>query len=121
MLEIYALEKQRSVAPPSWVIDTFLSVAVPYETLLPVLDSLFQNEEPPFTGQNLRIIANDIVYVVERWLQEGMRGAGNAVLGGEANATAVAQLLQSVGNSTAGESKRERIRELRVRVERILR
>lgn len=123
MLETYALERQRGVAPPTWAIDTFLALDVPFESLLPVLETLFYNEQPPFTGRNLRAIADDILLVVERWLEDGMRGTGASasVLGGAANAAGVSALLQTVGESPAGESKRGRFRELRERVERVLR
>jgi nuclear pore complex protein Nup155 len=121
MLETYAIERQKSVGPPHWVIETFLALSVPYESLLPTLESMFFNEEPPFTGRNLRFIADDILYVVEKWFEEGIRGVGGALLGGDNNARAISQLLEAAAASLGGESKRGRFRELREHIEKRLR
>ncbi len=121
MLETYAYEHQRGVGPPSWVIDTFLAAQVPYEALLPVLEAMFYNDEAPFTGRNRRYIADDILYVCQLWFAVGARSGGVTVLGGDSNAAALAHLLQVVGESEAGESKRGEWRDLRGRIEAFLR
>ncbi|KAI9824104.1 MAG: hypothetical protein M1832_002174 [Thelocarpon impressellum] len=121
MLEAYAYEHQRGVGPPSWVIDTFLAAQVPYDALLPVLEGMFYNDEPPFRGRNRRHIADEILYVSQRWFAEDVRSGGGSVLGGDANAAGVAHLLGVVGESPAGEAKRGEFRELRGRIEAFLR
>ena len=121
MLETYAHEHQRGVGPPRWVIDTFLAASVPYGALLPVLEAMFYNDEPPFTGRNRRYIADDILYVCQKWFEEDARGGGDSILGGEENALAVSHLLGVVGESAAGETKKGEWRELRARIEAFLR
>ncbi|KAI9844451.1 MAG: hypothetical protein M1838_002187, partial [Thelocarpon superellum] len=99
LLEAYAIEYQRAVGPSTWVIDTFLALLVPYEALLPVLEAIFYNDEPPFTGRNRRYIAEHIYYVCEKWFVEGIRSGSGRILGGDGNAAAVTNLLAVVGES----------------------
>ncbi|KAL9125231.1 MAG: hypothetical protein Q9217_005533 [Psora testacea] len=119
MLERYAFEFQNGVGPETWVIDTLLDIGVPYESLFPVLEGMFYNDEAPFQGQNQRYIAADIVHVVKRWLQESSRGKVK-LLGGEANAAAVSQCLLMLQQSGLDGRRGEECRELRVRIEHLL-
>ncbi|KAL9099539.1 MAG: hypothetical protein Q9163_004978 [Psora crenata] len=120
MLERYAFEFQNSVGPESWVIDTLIDIGVPYETIFAVLESMFYNDEAPFQGRNRRYIAADIVHVVRLWFQESSRGKVR-VLGGEESAAAVSQCLLMLQQSGLDARKGEECRELRFRIEQLLR
>ena len=120
LLERYAFEFQNGVGPETWVIDTLLDVGVPYESIFPVLEGMFYNDEAPFQGRNRRYIAADIVYVVKLWFQDSLRGK-LGILGGEANAVAVSQCLLMVQQSGIDGTRAEECRDLRVRIEQMLR
>ena len=92
LLEKYAFTMQRHVGPPTWVIDSLAQIGVPFETLFPVLEGMFYNDEQPFHGRNRKVIAEEIIYVVTLWIQETSRGK-ERMLGGEHNAEAVSQML----------------------------
>ena len=76
MLEKYAFEYQRNVGPPTWIIDIFLYLQVPYERLFSVLEAMIYNNEVPFHGSNRRVLANDLVYLIQKWFQETARAGG---------------------------------------------
>ncbi|KAG8531679.1 uncharacterized protein KY384_003311 [Bacidia gigantensis] len=121
MLERYAYTQQRDQGPETWVVDTLVEIGVPHESLFPVLEGMFYNDEQPFHGRNRRVIANDIVYVVKLWFQETTRGKGK-VLGGEQNMAAVSQtLLMLQQNGGLEGSRAEECAGLRVRIEHLLR
>ena len=121
MLERYAFSLQRGEGPESWVIDSLTQIGVPYESLFPVLEGMFYNDEQPFHGRNRRVIAAEIVYVVRLWVQETSRGKGK-VLGGEQNAEAVSQtLLLLQQNGGLDPRKAEECAQLRVKIEHMLR
>ncbi|KAI9704717.1 MAG: hypothetical protein M1836_006497 [Candelina mexicana] len=120
MLEKYAYEFQRGVGPPTWIIDTFLDLQVPYESILPVLEQMFYNDEAPFQGRNRRYIANDLLYLIQRWYQDTER-AGGRILGGESNAQAISEILQVLQNNGLDDQKVEECRALRMRIEQMLR
>ena len=114
-----------------WVIDTFVDIGVPYESLFPVLESIFYNDSPPFQGRNRRHIIADMIYVVSRWLQSsdrGSRGAGR-ILGGEQNAASISQTLQVIltnsranaGMGALGDDILDECRRLRMQIEQLLR
>ena len=121
ILERYAFEFQNGVGPRSWPVDCLIGVDVPFESLFTVLEGMFYNDEAPFQGRNRRYIANDIIYVVELWLQNSSRGAGK-ILGGEGNAAAITQTLMMLQQSGLldGESLDD-CRALRARIELMLR
>lgn len=94
---------------------------MPHETLLSVLESLFYNEEAPFTGRARRYPAENIVYVAQRWLEESLRQGGPA-LGGVENCVAVSETLGVViGAGVLDEIGVERARGVREAVEACLR
>ncbi len=106
MLEKYAVERQRSVGPPEWVVDVFLALRVPHDTLLPVLEALFYGDEAPFRGRNRGVIASHIVYLCEQWYRDSIGGGGGGGIsshrpfGGRAeHVAAIAQTLQVLADS----------------------
>ena len=120
MLEKYAFEYQRGVGPATWVIDTFLDLQVPHETILPVLEAMFYNDEAPFQGRNRRYIANDMLYLIQRWFQDSGRGGGK-VFGSDSNTLAISQTLLMLQQNGIDEDKAEECQALRIRIEQMLR
>ncbi len=119
ILERYAIEFQNGIGPETWVMDTCIDIGVPFESLFSVLEGMFYNDEAPFQGRNRRYIANELVYVVRLWFQESSRGTGK-VLGGEINAAAISQALQTV-QPTLDPRKADECHTLRMRIEHVLR
>ncbi len=120
MLERYAFEYQNGVGPETWVVDTLVDIGVPYESLFPVLEGMFYNDEAPFQGRNRRYVANDIIYVVKLWFQDSSRGGGK-ILGGGSNAAAISQTLLMLQQSGLDERKADECQVLRMRIEHLLR
>ena len=81
MLSRYAFEYQRDVGPPTWVIDIFLDLNVPHETLLTILEAQFYSDEIPFRGRNRRYIARDIAHVIRLWFALGAAMMGFGING----------------------------------------
>ncbi|KAF2141417.1 uncharacterized protein K452DRAFT_309183 [Aplosporella prunicola CBS 121167] len=121
LLERYAITHQRGVGPSSWVVDVFLDLGVPHESIVASLEATFYNNEAPFAQRQRRWIANDIVYVVERWYDESTRVGGFA-FGEVENAASVQELLRAVEQSGALDVEWVEIaQELRARIELVLR
>lgn len=108
-------------APPKeWVLETFLDLGVPYDTLLPVLESMFYNDEKPFQGRNRRWIAEDILYLCQRWYADTLRAGGGAgSLGGAlmpggslAGSTGGGAAAVAAGGTIAGEEQVAEISQL---------
>lgn len=107
--------------PANWALDIFIDLNIPYETLLSVLESMFYDESPPFTGRNRRWIAEWIVYTAQKWYEDSAR-AGEFVFGGEENAVAVAETLRVVlAAGLLDQVTAEKGAILRERVEQVLR
>lgn len=120
MLERYRFQEQRGVGPDTWVIDTLVEIGVPFESMFPVLEGMFYNDEQPFHGRNRRIIAADVVYVAMLWFRATTRGKGK-MLGGDENAAAVSQTLLLLQQSGGLDGQRlEECTGLRVRIEHML-
>lgn len=120
MLEKYAFEYQRGVGPATWMIDAFLDLQVPHETILPVLEAMFYNDEAPFQGRNRRHIANDMLYLIQRWFHDSGRRGGR-VFGGDSNALTISQTLLMLQQNGIDEDKAEECQSLRIRIEQMLR
>ncbi|RAL07213.1 putative non-repetitive nucleoporin [Aspergillus homomorphus CBS 101889] len=121
MLERYALEHQRDVGPPTWIIDLLLDLNVAHETMFSVLEGMYYTEEAPFQGQNKKYIAKDLTYVIQHWYHETVRPGGR-VFGSDAAATRVLEtllLIQQGGGISPDQSRVAN--ELRTRIEDILR
>ncbi|KAI9775046.1 MAG: hypothetical protein M1839_001598 [Geoglossum umbratile] len=122
MLKTYSFEHQRDVGPQTWVMDTFLDLHVPYETILPVLDGMLYHDEAPFTGNNRKFIANDIVYLIRRWYEHGVRSGVGRLFGGESNATSITQLLRVlIQTQYLDHADKEEARILMQRIDMVLR
>lgn len=78
------------------------------------------NDEAPFHGPNRKIIARDMLYVAQRWYEQTVRSTN--VLGGTVNAEAVvASLGTLMTNGLLGGEEVEVCRELRARIEMLMR
>lgn len=120
MLKRYAHSYQPDSQPETWMLDIFIDLQVPFETIYATLESMFYNDEPPFHGRNRRLIGNDIVYIAKMWFQDSIRGSGSP-FGGEDNAIAVSQMLHMVMQSGLDERRLEECQNLRMRIEVMLR
>lgn len=92
LLERYSLEHQRRVIGAHWVVDMFLDLGVPHESLYGVLEAMFYTDEAPFHGSNRRIISADLLYVLEAWFVESAR-LGGMVFGSDMMAERVSETL----------------------------
>jgi nuclear pore complex protein Nup155 len=121
MLERYSLEFQRSVGPPTWVVDLFLDLGVAHESLYAVLETMYYTDEAPFHGTNRRYIAHDLLYLLTGWFQETVR-LGGMVFGSDIVAERVSEMLLILmqSNVISGEHL-ETAHELRSRIDDILR
>ncbi len=95
MLEKYAIEYQRGVASSTWVIDLFLELQVGSEQLFDVLESMWYANEAPFFGRNRGFLAKDLIYVIEQWFHDTIKG-GVVIFDSEAGAVRVDQMLQTL-------------------------
>lgn len=121
MLANYAVTNIQNSGPPNWVIDVFLDLNAPCETLLSTLETMFYADEAPLNGRNRRFIANDIIYLSRRWYENSVKGGGLA-FGSEENAVAVAEALRVViGAGVLDQDMSEEARGLSAKVEQVLR
>ena len=121
LLERYAYEFQRNVGPKTWVIDIFLDLRVPYDSIFPVLEGMWFEEQAPFRGKAKAVVARDLVYVAQRWFHDSLRAAGE-VFGGEVNKGSVVEALEIVaGSGDVGGEVKEDCRVLVRSVERLTR
>ncbi|KAL5001002.1 Non-repetitive/WGA-negative nucleoporin C-terminal-domain-containing protein [Aspergillus recurvatus] len=120
MLERYALEHQRNVGPPTWVIDTFFDLGVPHETIYSVLESMYYTDEAPFHGSNRKIIARDLLYTIEHWFHDTVR-LGGVVFGSDLIAERVEEMLTLLQQGGISAEQMAVAHELRARINNILR
>lgn len=117
MLERYSFEFQRTVGPPTWVVDIFLDLGAPFETLVATLDAMFYNDEIPFKGRNRHYISSDILHVIQRWYSECAQQGAKTLFGGDDNAAAISHTLEVL--QSQGEMSEDRVEEARVLREKI--
>jgi nuclear pore complex protein Nup155 len=118
MLKRYSYQYQRN-SPESWVMDVFLDLGVPHETIFGILQNMLYNDEPPFQGSNRSYIANDLLYLAEKWLNSTRTVAP---YGNDANATEVLQTLQYMMSSRMVSGERmDRCQDLNARISQLLR
>ena len=120
MLERYALEHQRRTALTStWIVDLFLDLGVPDETLYGVLELMYYNDEAPFQGPNRSFIGMDLVYLIERWFHESTRLGGN-VFGSSVLAERVLETLQLLQQGGLPPMQMDLAQALQMRITQIL-
>ncbi|KAL4927321.1 putative non-repetitive nucleoporin [Aspergillus undulatus] len=119
MLERYALEHQRNVGPPTWVVDTFFDLGVPHETIYSVLESMYYTEEAPFQGNNRRVIARDLLYTIEHWFHDTVR-LGGVVFGSDVIAERILEMLTLLQQGGISNEQMAVALELRARIQDIL-
>lgn len=95
LLKKYSFQHQRTVAPAHWVVDLFLELQVVHERVFDVLETMFYSNETPFTGVNRKPVAQDLLYVIRRWLHDTTKGGG-MVFDSEDGALRVDQALQTL-------------------------
>lgn len=122
MLLRYALEYQNNAAPPMWVLDIFLELDIRPSALLPVVEQMYYTNEQPFVGRHRRVLAADLVYLVQAWLLESERHGDSVVFGGEEAAAGVEELLTGlVRGQDLDAEKREQVEVLRGRIAQAMR
>ncbi|OBT97132.1 hypothetical protein VE01_04801 [Pseudogymnoascus verrucosus] len=119
-LERYAYEQQRGVGPPTWVMDLFIEIGTAFERIIPILEGMIHNDEAPFHGRNRRFIANDALYVIEKWYQDCIRH-NREVFGGVDYAAGISTFLNMLTQNGLEGDKVYEAQELRVKIERVLR
>jgi nuclear pore complex protein Nup155 len=120
MLERYAFEHQRGLGAPTWVVDLFIDIGIPFETLLSVLEAMFYNDEAPFSGRNRIIIAKDMVQVIKKWYEHCSRHH-QRLFGSEDNAAAIIQTLTMLTQNGLTGKELEEAQDLKRKIERELR
>ncbi|KAH8691484.1 putative non-repetitive nucleoporin [Talaromyces proteolyticus] len=120
MIERYSFNYQRDIGPPTWVVDLFLDLEVPHETIYTTLEGMFYNDEAPFTGTNKRYIANDLLYIIQRWYSETVR-LGGTVFGNDVMAARISEMLILVQQSGIPAEYVQLAQELRVQIENSIR
>ncbi len=110
---------------PNWVVEILMSLNVPFETLLTVLEAMFHENEAPWTGKRNRgLVAGWMMHVIQKWFQESLTAgaAGGLVFGGEENAIGVLESLRNIENAAVLNADGvEEARALRARIEGVLR
>jgi len=107
----------------TWVIDVFLELRVPCESILATLETLWYERAGVFRDRNRRYITKWIVYTIEKWWEES-QSLSPIPFGSEENAVGVENLLRTLledWNLDAGGQWEERTRVLRDRVAAALR
>lgn len=136
MLEKYSLEYQKHVGPPTWVVDVFLDLGIPFELVVYTLEAVWIAEEAPFAGANRRQISTDLLHAIRRWYADssGQAGVfdgtlgtparggqpGALLFGGEENCVAISQLLADMVAARSGglsPKEKEDAVALRIRIE----
>ncbi|KAH0082173.1 nucleoporin-domain-containing protein, partial [Aureobasidium melanogenum] len=99
MLLRYALEYQNNAASPMWVMDTFLELDIRPSALVPVIEQMYYTNEQPFVGRHRRILAADLIYLVQAWLRESERHGDSVLFGSDDSAAGIDELLTSLAGS----------------------
>ncbi|EED20702.1 non-repetitive nucleoporin, putative [Talaromyces stipitatus ATCC 10500] len=120
IVERYSLQHQRGIGPPTWVVDLFLDLEVPHETIYTTLETMFYNDEAPFTGANKRYIATDLLYIIQRWFNDTLR-VGGSVFGSDVMATRISEMLVLVQRNGLPSEYVQMAQELRVQIDNSIR
>lgn len=118
LLERYFVERKpgHGATSSTWIVDLFLDLNTPHETLYTGLESLFYNDEVPFQGDNRKYIGRDLVHLIQRWFLETTR-LGGGVFGSDSLAARVSEVLILLQQSNIDRELVEVCRELRMRIE----
>jgi nuclear pore complex protein Nup155 len=74
LIEKYSVEHQNNVGPRTWVVDLFIEVKIPYETIVSVLQSMWYSNLAPFSAPiPRRKLAEHIVYTCKQWYEYCVR------------------------------------------------
>ncbi|KAF9895069.1 hypothetical protein FE257_004698 [Aspergillus nanangensis] len=120
MLERYALEHQRGVGPATWVVDLFIDLGIPDETLYSILEGMYYTDEAPFHGSNRKYIAKDLLYLIEHWFHDTVR-LGGMVFGSDVVAERISEMLLLMQQGGTTPEQVQFANELRTRIEDVLR
>ena len=96
MLERYFMRPHEHKPPTTWVLDLFFDLEIPHETLLPVMEQMYYGNEQPFVGAKRKILAGQIVYLLQSWLKESERKGERVPFGSEENASLVLDCVASL-------------------------
>lgn len=121
MLKRYAFEYQQGIGPETWVVDVMVEIGVPFETLYTVLESMLYGEEAPFYGGRRRLVANDLLHLIQLWYRATARGNGTE-LGGRESAAAVEVTMDFMQqNNSISPDRMEEFRVLLGKIRAVLR
>ncbi|PBP16344.1 hypothetical protein BUE80_DR012878 [Diplocarpon rosae] len=101
LLASYCAEKQFQLGPRTWLVDLFIEVKFPFETIISVLRDLWSNSAPPFLGSKKGALASWMVYTIEMWYQDCVL-TNQPLFGGEANAESVTDILIEIESAPGG-------------------
>lgn len=122
MLLRYALQHQTNAASPMWVMDTFLELDIRPSALVPVVEQMYYTNEQPFVGRYRRILAADLIYLIQAWLRESERHGDSILFGSEENATGIDELLTGLaGSQDLDADKQQAVDTLRGRIAQAMR
>lgn len=109
MLERYAMAAHDTKPPPTWTLDLFLSLEIPHETLLPVLEQMYYGNEEPFVGRKRKILAAQIVYLIKSWWAASERRGDRLPFGSEESFGVVLDCVAALlrGNDLEGVARRD--------------
>ena len=96
MLERYLMEPRENPPPATWVLNLFLDLEIPHETLLPVMEQMYYGNEHPFVGSNRKVLAGQMVYLLASWLRESESRGERVAFGSEENTSLVLDSLSSL-------------------------
>ncbi|KAK5167180.1 uncharacterized protein LTR77_007910 [Saxophila tyrrhenica] len=96
MLQRYAIAAHDQKPPPTWALDLFLSLDIPHETLLPVMEQMYYGNEHPFVGAKRKVLASQMVYLMQGWFEESERRGERVPFGNEENLSVVSDLVAAL-------------------------
>lgn len=80
--------------PASWVLDIFVELEVPFETLLPVFEQMYYSHEEPFDKAHRRVeLASEMMDLLDRWYSDSERRGERIAYGSEESAIAVQEIV----------------------------
>lgn len=123
LLEKYSLENQKiNNAPSTWVVDSLMSIDVPYSEIVTALENMVYSEEAPFRGSKKAIIGADLLHVLRRWLKATSTAGRDGILDGQESAEGISAMLDEVARDAGLPAEQvEECQALRLRIEQMLR